>query len=101
MDLREMKALEIAARSRITFNGTYWLVPSQSSPTTTYRCTFGERPSCTCGDWTIRQPTLCKHIIAAPLTSERDHGGEAPKIDTGGGPKRETCGQDSPRSKLA
>ncbi len=101
MDLREMKALEIAARSRITFNGTYWLVPSQSSPTTTYRCTFGERPSCTCEDWTIRQPTLCKHIIAARLTSERDHGGEAPKIDTAEVPKRKTYAQNWPLYNLA
>src|SRR5260370_30460006 len=100
MDLREMKALEIAARSRITFNGTYWLVPSQSSPTTTYPCTFGERPSCTCEDWTIRQPTLCKHIIAAPLTSERDHGGAAPKIHTAGGPAPKTYTPKSPRHQF-
>jgi hypothetical protein len=30
MDLRELKALEIAARAKVAFDGTCWLVPSQS-----------------------------------------------------------------------
>ena len=30
MDMRELKGLEIAARSKVTFDGEAWLVPSQS-----------------------------------------------------------------------
>ncbi len=101
MDMRELKALEIAARSRITFDGEAWLVPSQSSPTTTYRCTSGERPSCTCEDWTLRQPLLCKHIIAARLVSERDHGGTASPMATKEVPKRKTYAQNWPLYNLA
>ena len=101
VDLRELKALEIAARSRITFADGAWSVPSQSSPTTTYRVTFGERPSCECEDWQLRKPQLCKHIIAARLVSERDHGGQAPKIDTKEVPKRKTYKQNWPLYNLA
>ena len=31
MQMRELKALELAARSRITFDGERWVVPSQST----------------------------------------------------------------------
>jgi len=55
MDMRELKALEIAARAKITFDGTCWHVPSQSSPSMTYRVTIGAQPSCQCEDFELRQ----------------------------------------------
>jgi transposase len=94
MEMRELKALEIAARSRITFDGKVWIVPSQTTVSASYRVTFGDSPSCQCEDWTLRQPQLCKHIIAARLVCERDHGGKAPAIDTSAVPKRPTYKQN-------
>jgi hypothetical protein len=32
MDLRELKALELAARAKIVYDGNAWSVPSQASP---------------------------------------------------------------------
>ncbi len=90
MDLRELKTLEIAARSRIVFEGGAWLVPSQTSGGK-YRVTL-DPISCTCEDFGLRaQP--CKHVIAARLVCERDHGGKAPEMDTDAVPKRPTYKQ--------
>ena len=87
MDMRELKALEIAARSKVTFDGKTWVVPSQSG-TGTYRVRIGAEPSCTCEDFQLRQKP-CKHVMACRLVSERDHGGnEAPKIVTDAVPKK-------------
>jgi hypothetical protein len=44
--MRELKALELAARSRIAFTEGGWLVPSQFAPGTLYRVTIGSLPSC-------------------------------------------------------
>jgi len=96
MDMRELKALEIAARCRIVFQDGAWLVQSQSSPTTKYRVTIGEAPSCNCEDFTLTNRP-CKHVLAAKLVCERDHGGQAPKIDTSAVPKRPTYKQDWPK----
>jgi len=95
MDMRELKALEIAARAKITFDGTCWRVPSQSSPSTTYRVTIGAQPSCECEDFQLRQQP-CKHVIAARLVCERDHGGKVTNIVTDAVPKRPTYKQDWP-----
>jgi len=96
MDMRELKALEIAARSKIAFDGTHWLVPSQTSAATKYRVTIGSEPSCSCEDWSLHQPQLCKHIIAARLVCARDHGGKAPEIAVDAVPVRPTYKQDWP-----
>jgi hypothetical protein len=37
--------------------------------------------SCDCDDYTLRREA-CKHVIAARLVQERDHGGASPAIDT-------------------
>jgi transposase len=94
MDLRELKALEIAARCRIVFEKGIWSVPSQSGHGGTYRVTISP-PSCTCDDFALRQ-LPCKHVIAARLVLERDHGGKAPALDTDEVPKRRTYKQDWP-----
>jgi transposase len=93
MDMRELKALEIAARSKIVFADGAWSVPSQTCAATKYRVTIGEAPSCQCEDFSLTGKP-CKHVIAARLTCERDHGGIAPKIDTDAVPKRPTFAQN-------
>lgn len=95
MELRELKALELAARSRITFDGKTWVVPSQSA-NGTYRVTIGADAACGCDDFQLRQQP-CKHILAARLVCERDHGGKAPAIATDAVPKKPTYKQDWPK----
>jgi transposase len=80
MTSRELKALEIAARVRLSRRGTTWTVPSQSG-NGAYEVTLGtEGPSCTCEDWSLRGED-CKHIIAVKIVSARDGNGTAPEID--------------------
>ena len=95
VDLRELKAFELAARSKIAFADGVWTVPSQTSAATKYRVTIGESPSCECEDFQLRGGS-CKHVIAARLVCERDHGGVSPKIDTDAVPKRPTYAQNWP-----
>src|SRR5262249_16548941 len=64
MDMRELKALEIVARSKIVFQDGVWLVPSQSVPKDSYRVVLSPEPSCTCEDFSLTLKP-CKHIIAA------------------------------------
>lgn len=92
MEMRELKALEIAARCNLTFDGDAWRVPSQSS-SGTYRVTIGAQPSCECEDFALRQ-LPCKHILAARLVCARDHGGVEPKIVADAVPKRPTYKQN-------
>ncbi len=99
MELRELKALEIAARSRIVFDGTDWIVPSQSSGKK-YRVPIGDTPSCQCEDFQLRRQP-CKHILAAQLACERDHSGKAPAIDTDAVPKKPVYRQNWPLYNLA
>src|SRR5437868_7071579 len=98
MDLREMKGLELAARTRITFADGAWQVPSQVSPSTKYRVTL-DPPTCSCDDWTLRREP-CKHIHAARIVRERD-GGPQVAIDTNAVPKRPTYPQNWPAYNLA
>src|SRR6266545_4951029 len=99
MDMRELKGLEIAARCRLEYKDGAWLVPSQTSIGTVYRVTFAP-VSCECEDFKLRaQP--CKHIIAARVVCERDHGGKAPEMDTSVIPVRPTYKQDWPAYNLA
>jgi transposase len=93
VELRELKALEIAARSKITFDGKAWVVPSQTSAGKSYRCTFGDSLSCSCEDFALTNKA-CKHIIAARLVCERDYDGAAPPMDTTVVPKRPTYRQN-------
>jgi transposase len=99
MDLRQLKALELAARARIVFDGNAWLVPSQTT-STKYRVTIGVEPSCQCEDFTLRQQP-CKHVLAARLVCAREHGGHASEVVTDAVPKQPTYKQDWPRYNLA
>src|SRR5262249_4734326 len=94
MDMRELKALEIAARTKIVYDGSAWLVPSQAAGAK-YRVTIGSEPSCECEDFQLRKAP-CKHVIAARLVCERDHGGKAPAMTVDAVPKKPTYKQDWP-----
>ena len=94
MDMRELKGLELAARARITWKDGAWLVPSQSSPSTTYRVTFNP-DKCECEDFSLTTKP-CKHIHAARIVRERDGGQSAPPMDTDVVPKRPTYKQNWP-----
>jgi len=54
VNLRELKALEIAAHEKIVYADAVWLVPSQSTGVK-YRVTIGTDPACTCEDWLLRK----------------------------------------------
>jgi transposase len=95
MDLRQLKALEIAARHKITCEGGTWLVPSQSQPGTRYRVTLGEQPRCDCDDFQL-QRQACKHVIAAQIVCARDHDGKAPPSVTDAVPLRPSYQQNWP-----
>jgi transposase len=98
--MRELKAMEIAARMRLTFDGRAWTVPSQTG-SGAYKVVLGpDDPTCTCDDFQLRRQA-CKHIIAARLVRERDGEAKAPAIDTEVIPKRPTYRQDWPAYNLA
>lgn len=72
MEERELKGLEIAAKSKLTHKGNMWLVPSQSGIPEKYSVALGEeKPQCTCRDYEFRNEN-CKHIFAVQYTIERE-----------------------------
>jgi hypothetical protein len=93
--MRELKALELAAKARITFTDGAWLVPSQTSIGTVYRVAVGDPPSCECEDFHLRQQP-CKHVLAAKIVAARSGAGEAPAIVADAVPVRPTYKQDWP-----
>lgn len=100
MDLRELKALEIAARVPLVWQERACIVPSQSG-TGSYkveRTLYGF--TCTCEDHQLRQKD-CKHIIAAKLVMERDGGTKSPQMNTDAVPKKPTYKQNWPAYNLA
>jgi hypothetical protein len=99
MDMRELKALELAAKAIIVFQDGAWLVPSQSS-NKTYPVTLGTPPSCPCDDFQLRQQP-CKHIMAARLVRQRQGGETAPEIVADAVPKRLMYRQNWPVYNLS
>jgi transposase len=93
MNSRELKALEIAARVRLTFKDGAWVVPSQSGQGSYQVFLKPDGASCTCEDWTVRRLD-CKHILAARLVAEREGRGTAPSIDTDTLPVKKTYKQE-------
>lgn len=93
--MRELKGLEIAARSKVEFKDSAWLVPSQSSSGKYRVLLSAEGDSCNCEDFALTLKP-CKHVHAARIVRERDHGDKSPKIDTGIVPKRPTYRQNWP-----
>jgi hypothetical protein len=100
MEMRELKGLEIAARSKIVFDGKAWSVPSRTSPTGSYRVLLAPTFSCTCEDFQLTNKP-CKHVVAARLVRERDGIEDAPPIDTESVPKKPTYTQVWPAYNAA
>src|SRR5436853_6245900 len=72
MEPREIKGLEIAAKSKLTRKGNLWLVPSQTTKEQKYTVAVdGEKPECTCRDHEFTNDK-CKHIFAVEYTIERE-----------------------------
>jgi transposase len=72
MELREQKALEIAAKSKLTRKGDTWLVPSQAGPKKYTVDPNPQEPNCTCPDFESRQ-LPCKHIFAVEIVVQREY----------------------------
>jgi transposase len=100
MDSRELKGLELAARSKITFDGNTWIVPSQSG-NGKYKIVLAPgNESCACEDFSLTGKP-CKHIHACRIVRERDHGGATVPINMESVPKRPTYPQNWPAYNLA
>lgn len=81
MELREQKALEIAAKSKLTRKGDTWLVPSQAGPKKYTVDPNPQSPNCSCPDFESRQ-LRCKHIFAVEFTIEREETSDGQTIVT-------------------
>src|SRR5262245_474391 len=80
MDMRELKGLDLAARCRIKYEDGVWLVPSQSGNGTYRVLLAAPGDACLCDDFPPhRKP--CKHIHAARIVREQDHGGKSPVLN--------------------
>jgi SWIM zinc finger len=72
MEPRQQKAIEIAAKSKLTRKGDTWLVPSQSGPKKYTVDPNPQGPNCTCPDFEARQ-LPCKHIFAVEIVVQREY----------------------------
>jgi transposase len=67
---REVKALQIAAKSKLTRKGNVWFVPSQAGHGE-YEVRPDPQPRCTCPDFEFRN-AKCKHVLAVEYTLQRE-----------------------------
>ncbi len=84
MEPREIKGLEIAAKTKLTRQGksNLWLVPSQTNKQEKYTVALDdEKPSCTCRDHEFTS-NRCKHIFAVEYTIEREQTADGATITT-------------------
>lgn len=83
MQTRQIRGLEIASQSQreITYSGTFWTVPSQSS-SKSYAVTV-DPPFCTCPDFK-KTAIKCKHVFAVEYHISQQSGAALPDP-----PKRE------------
>jgi transposase len=81
MEPREQKALEIAAKSKLTRKGNTWLVPSQAGLKKYTVDPNPQEPHCTCPDFEARQ-LRCKHIFAVEYTIQREQTSDGQTIVT-------------------
>src|ERR1051326_2658547 len=68
---REIKALQIATKSKLTQKGNVWLVPSQAGHGEYEVRPDPQAPRCTCPDFEFRN-ARCKHIVAVEYTLMRE-----------------------------
>ena len=82
MEPREIKGLEIAAKSKLVRKGNTWYVPSQSNKQEKYTVALtDEKPQCTCRDYEFRNDK-CKHIFAVEHTIEREQNADGQTVVT-------------------
>ena len=68
---REIKALQIAATSKLTRKGKAWIVPSQAGHGEYKVNPDPQAPNCTCPDFEFRQ-ARCKHVLAVEYVLMRE-----------------------------
>jgi transposase len=90
MQTRQIRGLEIASQSQrpITYSGTFWAVPSQSSGKT-YAVTI-DPPFCSCPDFK-ETAMKCKHVFAVEYHISQENGVELPEVPE---QKRQTYKQE-------
>jgi transposase len=74
MDARREKAEQILATGMITRQGHVFWVPSQSGKPRHSVMLDGDKPTCDCDDFELRQ-LPCKHILAVQMMLEREKQG--------------------------
>src|ERR671912_268085 len=78
---REVKALQIAAKSKLKRKGNTWFVPSQAGQGE-YEVTHGLfEPRCTCRDYEFRN-ARCKHIVAVEYVLMREQTADGQTVVT-------------------
>src|SRR2546423_1318428 len=92
MQTREARGLQIASQTerQITFNETFWTVPSQTS-SKSYAVTV-DPPFCTCADFK-NNAMECKHVHAVKFHLAREAGATLPEVPE---QKRKTYSQNWP-----
>jgi hypothetical protein len=78
---RELKALQIAAKSKLIRKGNVWTVPSQTGHGEYEVNPDPESPNCSCPDHEHTQQR-CKHIFAVEYVIEREHGADGQTVVT-------------------
>jgi len=68
---REIKALQIAATSKLTRKGNTWIVPSQAGHGEYKVNPDPQSPRCSCPDFEFRN-ARCKHIVAVEYVLMRE-----------------------------
>jgi transposase len=78
---REIKALQIAATSKLTRKGNTWIVPSQVGHGEYKVNPDPQAPRCTCPDFEFRQAP-CKHVIAVEYVLMRETAADGSTVVT-------------------
>jgi hypothetical protein len=78
---REVKALQIAATSKLTRKGNTWIVPSQAGQGEYKVNPDPQSPRCTCPDFEFRQAP-CKHVIAVEYVLMREQKADGSTVVT-------------------
>ncbi len=68
---REVKALQIAATTKLTRKGNVWIVPSQAGHGEYKVNPDPQAPKCTCPDFEFRN-ARCKHVLAVEYVLRRE-----------------------------
>lgn len=76
MDERELRAIHIAATTRLTARNGRWTVPSTTGNGSYIVAPVpGDRLSCTCAAYELSDEE-CKHVLAVRFTVQRENGGK-------------------------